>query len=109
MRVEDMSDAYTRLHYGVGDYAEPEEQKRGVHDVRRFKCYPAFPWKFDKEADHTKDNPEFFYGMCEQAGIAKHVRAEDQTQEPLLTYSQWVEKHKNDPGWVNNIATYGGR
>ena len=109
MRIEDMSPVYKTLHYGIGDWAEPEEQKKGIHDVRRFKSYPAYPWKFDKEADHTKDNPKFFYDMCEQAGITKHTRAEEERQDTPISYSQWVERHKDEPGWVNHIATYGGK
>lgn len=104
MNLEDLSEAYKKMYYGVGDFAEPEEQKKGQHDVRRFTTYPAYPWKFDG-TDHSKDNARTFYEIAERSGIAKHMRKEDDhSTEPLLTYSQWLEKHKNDPGFVNHIA-----
>ena len=107
MRIEDLSPAFKTLHYGIGDWAEPEEQKKGIHDVRRFKTYPAFPWKFDG-TDHSQDNAAFFYGMCEQAGIAKHVSAEEEHRDNRpISYREWVERHKNEPGWVNHLEDYG--
>lgn len=104
MNLDDLSDSYRKMYYGIGDYAEPEEQKKGIHDVRRFTTYPAFPWKFDG-TDHSKDNARTFYEIAERSGIAKHMRKEDDpNNEPLLTYSQWLERHKDEPGFVNHIA-----
>lgn len=103
MNLDSLADIYKKMYYGITDYAEPEEQKKGIHDVRRFSTYPAFPWKQDG-TDHIRDNPKTFYEIAERSGIAKHVRREDDPdREQPITYSQWVERHRNDPGWVNNL------
>lgn len=101
MNIEDLSDSCKKLPYGLGDFAEPEDQKKNVHDIRRFTTYPAYPWKFDGTG-HSKDNPKTFYEIAVSAGIAGHVRKEEEPDSGVpITYTQWVEKHRNEPGWVN--------
>lgn len=103
MNLDDLADSYKKMYYGVGDFAEPEEQKKGVHDIRRFSTIPAFPWKFDG-TDHSKDNAKTFYEIAERSGIARHTRREDDPdRDQPITYSQWVQMHSIDPDWVNNL------
>lgn len=105
MFLNDLSALNRTMHYGISDFASEEEKKRGKHDIRRFKVYPAFPWKFDPEVDHTAEDPKVFFNACENAGMVRHVRAEDDQRGGglTMTYQQWLDKHKNDPGFVNNL------
>lgn len=108
MFLDDLSDTNRKMFYGIGDYASEEDKKKGKHDIRRFKVFPAFPWKFDKDVDHTAEDPGVFFRACENAGMVRHVRKEDDRSGGLtMTYSQWLEKHKDEPGFVNNLEGKG--
>ena len=86
------------------DLASEEERKKGIHDQRTMTTYPAYPWRFDG-TDHSKDNAKVFCDIAKQSGIMRDVRAENkQRDDRLMTYSQWLEKHKDEPGFVNHIA-----
>ena len=105
MNLDDMSSAYRVLNYGIADWADDADRKKGIHDVRRFGVYPAFPWKMDG-TDHREDNALFFIRECVKSGRSLIIRAEDIDKhhtEPTITYTQWLEMHKNDPGFVNYL------
>lgn len=108
MNLEDLADEYKVMFTGIGDWAEPEDQKKGIHDVRRFETYPAYPWK-NNGTDHFNDNAKTFCDIAKNSGLIKHIRKEDLTThfDPPISYSEWVERHKNEPGWVNHLETKG--
>ena len=102
--LKDLSPLNKEMPYCVGDYASDEEKKKGIHDIRYSTVYPAYPWKFDKDADHSKDNAKVFSDIAKQSGVMRDVRAEDRRNDDRpISYSQWVERHRNEPGWVNHL------
>lgn len=105
MFLSDLSPLNRTMHKGLADNATEQEQKQGIHKYESFKVYPAFPWKFDPKVDHTAEDPKVFFNACENAGMVRHVRAEDDQRGGglTMTYQQWLDKHKNDPGFVNNL------
>lgn len=105
MKLEDLADEFKVMFTGIGDWAEPEDQKKGIHDVRRFETYPAYPWK-NNGVDHLNDDPKAFCQIAKNNGYMQHIRKEDLTVkfDPPITYSEWVERHKDEPGWVNHIS-----
>lgn len=102
MDLMDLSPLNAETPSCVADLASDEDRKKGIRDIHYLSTYPAYPWTFDRR-ERSKENAKTFCDIAKQSGVMKTVRAEDKKQEPLLTYSQWVEKHKNDPGWVNNL------
>ncbi len=95
---------YGEMHECVYDAAPENEQKQGTHDIRTVKCYPAFPWKQEEGVSHIEDDPVFFGQVAEKAGKMQFVRAADkQETEKPITYEEWVKRHENEPGWVNNL------
>ena len=104
MRLEDLAEQYKVMFTGIGDWAEPEDQKKGIHDVRRFETYPAYPWK-NNGVDHLNDDPKTFAAICKNSGLMKCVRKEEITlrYDQPISYSEWVARHKDEPGWVNNL------
>lgn len=110
MWLDELDESYRTMYYGLSDYAEPEQQKKGIHDVRRFTCYPPYPWKLN-DTDHFADNPRTFWEACLNAGMVRNVRKEDietRYSEPI-TYQQWLERHKDEPGFVNHMEDGGMR
>lgn len=103
MNFDQLKDSYKKMHYGVGNFGDEKNP-----DYRRFKVYPAYPWK-DDGTDHLDDNAWFFFQSAEKAGLVEHVRKADEAKsdEPLLTYTEWVKLHQNKPGWVNNLEDFG--
>lgn len=102
--LKDMSPLGSVMPLCVGDHASDEDKKKGMHDIRYEHTYPPFPWKFDGETDHSKDSAKVFCDIAKQAGIMRNAKqGETKPIEPLLTYSQWVQLHSIDPGWVNNL------
>lgn len=98
MYLTDLKDCYRIMHTCIGDVGEGK-----AHDYRRFSCYPPFPWRIDG-TDHSKDNPYNFFRICEQNGYVKHVpAAETKETGENITYQQWLEKHQNEPGFVNHM------
>ncbi len=94
--VEEYDRLNSELPYCIADLASDEEKKRGIHDRHIYETYPAYPWKFDGETDHSADNPKFFYNIVRSAGLVTHVRAEDKKPEPPITYTEWAAKHPYD-------------
>lgn len=105
MYLEELNDAYKVLYYGYTDMATPEDQRKGIHDIQRFKCYPPYPWKMDG-VDHINDDPRLFFNACINAGLVMFVRKEDvdNRYEETITYEQWLTKHQSEPGFVNHMT-----
>lgn len=102
--VEDYDPLNKELPYCVVDLASDEEKKKGIHDIRIYETYPAFPWKFDKDIDHSGDNHKFFYQAVKNAGLVKHIRAEDKRQiEPPITYLEWLRRNQDKEGFINHL------
>ena len=103
--LKDMSPLDSVMPLCVGDHASDEDKKKGIHDIRYERTYPPYPWKYDGETDHSMDNAKVFCDIAKQAGIMRDRKlGEQKPYEPLITYSQWLAKHKDEPGFVNHIA-----
>lgn len=102
MYLDELDEKYTTMFYGIGDFSD----EKGVKDVRRFACYPPFPWE---GGEHLMDDPKLFWEACQNAGLVRNVRKEDieQKYEPTITYEQWLAKHQNEPGFVNHMTDGG--
>lgn len=99
MFLDEMSQNNRTMYMCVVNIGEGKNR-----DLRRMKVFPAFPWKFDKDVDHTAEDPGVFFRACENAGMVRHVRKEDDRSGGLtMTYKQWLEKHKDEPGFINNM------
>lgn len=108
MFLNELSPLYRTMYKVLTDEATEAEAKKGIHKYKTFDVYPAFPWKHDPEVDHTGEDPGVFFRACENAGMVRHVRKEDDRSGGLtMTYSQWLEKHKDEPGFVNNLEGKG--
>lgn len=104
MFLNELSPLYRTMYKVLTDEATEAEAKKGIHKYKTFDVYPAFPWKHDPQVDHTAEDPGVFFRACENAGMVRHVRKEDDRSGGLtMTYSQWLEKHKDEPGLVNNL------
>lgn len=104
MFLNELSPLYRTMYKVLTDEATEAEAKKGIHKYKTFDVYPAFPWKHDPEVDHTAEDPGVFFRACENAGMVRHVRKEDDRSGGLtMTYSQWLEKHKDEPGFINNM------
>lgn len=101
MYLDELDEKYKIMYYGLGDFSEGD--KKGIKDIRRFSCYPPYPWK---SGEHFADDPKVFWKACENAGLVKSVRKEDieNRYEQTLTYEQWLAKHEGEPGFVNNMV-----
>ncbi len=100
---------YKRLPYCYGDDATEEERRKGIHNEKMERVYPAFPWKWDG-SDHFNDDPRYFSALATKYGLINHLTREHWATgaDPLISYKQWVELHKDDPNWVNNIGEDNG-
>lgn len=104
--LQDLSPLNREMPLCIADLATEEERKRGVHDIKTFQTYPPYPWAFTKEADHSQDNPKVFCDIARQSGIMRDLRAEDKrVDDRPISYEQWLERHENEPGWVNNLES----
>lgn len=105
MFLNELSPLYRTMYKVLTDEATEAEAKKGIHKYNTLDVYPAFPWKFDPEVDHTAEDPGVFFRACKNAGMVRSVRAEDDQRGGglTMTYQQWLDKHKNDPGFVNNL------
>ena len=101
MNLDQLSPFCKTMHYCVGNVSEDKNKP----EYKVFRVYPTYPWKFDG-TDHSNDDARFFYQSCERAGLAKHMRqVEEKVQaEPPTTYTDWLSKHENEDGFVNNMV-----
>ena len=103
--LNQLSSANRQMPCCIGDLADEAQKKKGIHDIQRFSVYPAYPWLADG-TDHSQDNARVFSDIARQSGVMRDVRAEDRkNDERPISYTQWLERHRNEPGWVNNLDT----
>lgn len=67
------------------------------------RVYPAYPWKL-KSGDHSNEDPRFFSAVATKYGLINHLYKEHMaTTDIPITYTEWVERHKEEEGWINHM------
>lgn len=103
--LDSLRDEYRTLNYCIWNNSEDPK----VKDYKITKVYPTFPWKFDEEVSHINDNPVRFCQMAESAGLITYARKADvpPSDDKPITYSEWLERHKDEPGFVDHTVDEG--